>query len=144
LVVIGALAVVVSAVAAEPAMPAKGGNSANAKACQKGGWQSLFTTTGGTFANQSECVSYAAQGGTLLAFAGQGACDSIGGTFVVGGRNPQDIWTCRRYPVPPNDPLPPPQVTACRADGGVSFGAVTNFDGTFTSVCAGPTSTSGI
>ena len=45
---------------------AGGGNSANAKKCQKGGWQTLQTSTGGTFANQDECVSYGAQGGELF------------------------------------------------------------------------------
>jgi hypothetical protein len=45
---------------------AGGGNSANAKKCQKGGWQTLQTSTGGTFASQDECVSYAAQGGELF------------------------------------------------------------------------------
>src|SRR5262245_17127617 len=44
---------------------AGGGNSANAKLCHKGGWQNLFTATGGSFAGEQACVSYAAQGGTL-------------------------------------------------------------------------------
>jgi hypothetical protein len=39
------------------------GNSANAHSCQKGGWQSLFTSTGSPFASQGACVSYGAQGG---------------------------------------------------------------------------------
>ena len=37
--VVGALAVAVSAVAAGPAVAAKGGNNDTAKACQHGGWQ---------------------------------------------------------------------------------------------------------
>jgi hypothetical protein len=44
---------------------AAAGNSANAKACQKGGWQNLVRDDGTAFANQGECVSYGAQGGTL-------------------------------------------------------------------------------
>lgn len=44
---------------------AGGGNSANAKLCQKDGWQSLYTGNGATFASEEDCVSYAAQGGTL-------------------------------------------------------------------------------
>src|SRR6186997_783360 len=47
------------------ATAAGGGNSANAKLCQKGGWQTLGTSTGQGFANESACVSYAAKGGTL-------------------------------------------------------------------------------
>lgn len=43
-----------------------GGNSANAKACQKGGWASLYREDGSTFADQGACVSYAAKGGKLL------------------------------------------------------------------------------
>lgn len=45
---------------------AGGGNSANAKLCQKGGWMNLVRSeNGSSFANQSECVSYASAGGTL-------------------------------------------------------------------------------
>lgn len=43
-----------------------GGNSANAKFCQKGGWQELQSNTGDTFASQDECVSYGAEGGSLF------------------------------------------------------------------------------
>jgi hypothetical protein len=48
------------------AAAADGGNSANAKACQKGGWESLQTGTGGVFSNADDCVSYAAKGGALF------------------------------------------------------------------------------
>lgn len=44
---------------------AGGGNSDAAHACQKGGWQNLVRSDGTPFKNQGECVSYAAQGGTL-------------------------------------------------------------------------------
>lgn len=42
-----------------------GGNSPNAKLCQKNGWLGLVSSTGDSFASEEECVSYAAQGGTL-------------------------------------------------------------------------------
>ncbi len=42
-----------------------GGNSANAKLCQKTGWQGFVTAEGAPFANGGLCVSYAAQGGAL-------------------------------------------------------------------------------
>ena len=42
-----------------------GGNSANAKLCQKSGWQEWVTADGAPFANAGLCVSYAAQGGAL-------------------------------------------------------------------------------
>ena len=49
---------------------ASGGNSANAKLCQKGGWASsgLQTATGESiaFANQDACVSYGARTGPLF------------------------------------------------------------------------------
>ena len=49
-----------------PLVAAKGGgNSANAKACEKGGWTELQRSNGTTFANQGECVSHGAQGGTF-------------------------------------------------------------------------------
>ena len=47
------------------AVAAPGGNSANAKLCQKAGWTDLQRSDGTTFTNQGACVSYAAQGGTL-------------------------------------------------------------------------------
>jgi hypothetical protein len=61
----------VAATMAEPVLaltsPAgASGNSANAHACQKGGWQTLETTSGGSFANQDACVSYGAQGGLIF------------------------------------------------------------------------------
>jgi hypothetical protein len=40
-------------------------NTDAAHACQQGGWQTLFRGDFSHFANQSDCVSYAAQGGTL-------------------------------------------------------------------------------
>lgn len=44
---------------------AGGGNSANAKRCQKNGWQTLVTSTGATFANEESCTSYGAGGGVF-------------------------------------------------------------------------------
>ena len=44
---------------------AGGGNSANAKLCQKDGWRNWVQADGSAFKNQGDCVSYAAQGGTL-------------------------------------------------------------------------------
>ena len=44
-----------------------GGNSDSAKACYQGGWQNLYRSPDGSaFANQGDCVSYAAKGGTFL------------------------------------------------------------------------------
>src|SRR6266700_1178818 len=62
LMICAALALTVGVVSAT----AGGGNSANAKQCQKGGWVNLQGSDGTQFANQDECVSYSAQGGTLV------------------------------------------------------------------------------
>lgn len=57
-------------VVASPIAAAPGGNSANAHACQKGGWESLARAEdpGTAFSNQGECVSYGAQGGTIVPY----------------------------------------------------------------------------
>jgi hypothetical protein len=53
-----------------PAAAAPGGNSDNAHACQQGGWQALARSEdpGTAFLNQDECVSYGAQGGTIVEY----------------------------------------------------------------------------
>ncbi len=58
--------IVLLALALLPAAATAEGNSDAAKLCQKGGWTLLQGTDGTTFANQNECVSYAAQGGSLM------------------------------------------------------------------------------
>ena len=63
-----------------------GGNSGNAKLCQKGGWMNLVRADGTTFANQDECVAYGASGGTIAPKpqdkTGQEVCAEFGGSFV--------------------------------------------------------------
>ena len=64
LVVIGAVAVATSPVMAGTAAAAKGGNSDNAHACQKGGHENRFEAeTGRPFKNAGDCISHGAQGG---------------------------------------------------------------------------------
>ena len=121
LVVIGAAAVAVGAVAAGPATAAKGGNSDSAKACQHGGWKTLVPAGGGTFANQGDCVNDGAQGRPPgLGNAGQGACQGIGGKYTL-HRAPS--WLCQYTPTdspaePPEDANTVALQTACGADGG--------------------------
>ena len=59
----------ISAEAAGATTPMSGsnGNSAAAHECQKGGYINYATMSGTTFSNTGACVSYAAQGGTLVA-----------------------------------------------------------------------------
>ena len=43
----------------------QGGNSANARLCQHGGWATLIDSTATPFASQDECVSYGAHRGVI-------------------------------------------------------------------------------
>jgi hypothetical protein len=45
---------------------AGGGKSATAMMCQKGGWMSLQGSDGTHFASEEACVSFGAQGGTIV------------------------------------------------------------------------------
>ena len=60
-----ALTMLGSAASGAQAAKSTGGNSLSAKACQKGGWQLLMTSTTRPFVNEADCVSYAAGGGVL-------------------------------------------------------------------------------
>src|SRR2546425_2227276 len=88
-----AMLALVSDVSAAPADSP--GNSANAKACQKGGWQLFQTSDGQTFGTESECTSYGAHGGALVARSlvfspTVGSCISPGcwGQFTGSGLEP--------------------------------------------------------
>jgi hypothetical protein len=61
--IVGLIVAATAAAIMVPLALAGGGNSANAKQCQQGGWQSLVRQDGTGFANQDECVSYGAHGG---------------------------------------------------------------------------------
>ena len=66
---VGGLVVIVAltGVVAGGAQAANPGNSQNAKACQKGGWEDLARSEDYSgFSSEEECVSYAARGGTLV------------------------------------------------------------------------------
>lgn len=54
---------------ADGAVGAPGGNSANAKLCQHGGWATLMDSTATPFASQDECVSSGAHGGVIYRLA---------------------------------------------------------------------------
>lgn len=42
-----------------------GGGNSGVSLCTHGGWQSVYTPTGGTFSSQLDCVTYAAHGGVV-------------------------------------------------------------------------------
>jgi hypothetical protein len=85
-----------------------GGNSANAKLCQKDGWTTLIRSDGSSFANQGECVSDAAHGNTLVPKTkSQLDCESFNGAFstnpatdlsgIPGGTF---VWSCNGVTLP--------------------------------------------
>jgi hypothetical protein len=73
------------------------GAGADASHCQKGGWLQLTSSEGAAFANQGDCVSYAARGGTLIPKPAatprerfRDICQSAGGTFSEATNH----WRC--------------------------------------------------
>ena len=78
LIVAAVACIALLTVSATQAAKGPGGNSLNAKSCQKGGWQSLYTRTGVSFASEQACTSYAAQKGTQLINQAALACLSDG------------------------------------------------------------------
>jgi hypothetical protein len=83
----GVLALLLAAVAATPAGAA---NGTNAKLCKDSGWKTLYRSDGSTFANQGDCVSYAAKGNTPLTEppnAWKAACEQSGANFGIGYTN---------------------------------------------------------
>jgi hypothetical protein len=78
-VAIGVLASL--ALMAAPSWAAKGGNSANAKLCEPGGYPGvLFNQQGEGFKNAGACTKYAAKGGQI-AGADVVAQPAVGGSF---------------------------------------------------------------
>lgn len=95
-----ALTLVVALGVGSSAALAGGGNSANAKACQKNGWMTLQSSTGGSFANASECASYGASGGTLF---GPSVTATDLGCVLPG--SPNEEWALRATGFTPNSLL---------------------------------------
>ena len=79
---------------------AGGGNSANAKACQKNGWMTLQSSTGASFADGSACVSYGAAGGALF---GPSVTATDLGCVLPG--SPNEEWALSATGFTPNSPL---------------------------------------
>ena len=95
---VGALALLVAALAAAPA--SAGGNSANANLCKKGGWQTLVKADATLFKNQGDCVSYAVRGGTPTPkTTAQLICESQGGTYKINQPGPASVL-CVDIPLP--------------------------------------------
>ena len=60
---------------------AAGGNAANAKLCQQGGWLALQRPDLTQFADQDSCVSYGATGGTISSIPPRQITVTVGGQF---------------------------------------------------------------
>ena len=110
-----AIALLMLTVATSGAQAANGGNSENAKLCQKDGWMGLVTSTGAPFAREGECVAYAAGGGALTPKSAAtllfefGTCSAsliCPGTTLVGtGLMPGDyVYHCVRFANPTTRP----------------------------------------
>lgn len=95
------VAVATFGVLAMPAFAAKGGNSENAKQCQKGGWENVVRADGTPFESQGDCMSYSAQGGVVTDpyYAPRDLCEDAGHTFSdVGGLSGTGVpWYFRCY-----------------------------------------------
>jgi len=89
----------------------RGGNSENAKLCQKNGWTTLVRSDGSSFGNQGECVSYGAQANTLVQKTkSQLDCESFGGAYstdpatdlsgIVNLPGGTFIWSCNGVTLP--------------------------------------------
>lgn len=91
------------------AKPRRGGNSANAKACNRGGWRLLATSSGRAFKNQGGCVSYAAHGGSLTIRGAGGPGGPGGGTelrFAPGASSiPASSFTYVGFGAVSQDPM---------------------------------------
>ncbi|HEY8772986.1 MAG TPA: hypothetical protein VIM05_00330 [Gaiellaceae bacterium] len=117
---------------------AGGGNSDNAKLCQKGGWQDWVRADLTPFVNTGGCVSYAARGGIFTEkSAAQAACEALGGTFgttpdLVGVAGTV-VWVCNGTPEDPSSGL----LAACTDDGGTTITASAS-PGPFDSTCWHP------
>src|SRR4029453_1678512 len=85
----------------------------------------LVRADGTAFASQDDCVSYAAENGTLTTRA-QFDCESVGGTFSTDpttdtfefGTNPNFVWSCNNASA--NLSLSPVQAD-CLVDFGWAF-----------------------
>ena len=99
---------------------AGGGNSGNAKLCQKGGWQYWVRVDQTPFKNQGDCVSYAARGGILTApgSSAQSLCeDQLGGTYA-GPQGSSIAWTCSWQHALEDPTETAPLGTQCQSGGG--------------------------
>ena len=99
-VVLGLITLTAVLTGAAVAGNSNGAKEATWKLCLKGGWETLYTSNGGTFSSQKDCVSYAKQGGTLFTSRTEATCQFYGGTFSTDpatdllGAGGTFVWSC--------------------------------------------------
>jgi hypothetical protein len=130
--VVGVGVLVSLALMAAPSWAA-GGNSANAKLCQAGGYPGdLLAQDGSAFTNDGKCTSYAARGGTIAgvdAFAEPAVGGEFTASFSGFGLRPgqQKALACRQYGGPSGEALcivePEPEVASAGTFSAVEPGA---------------------
>jgi hypothetical protein len=109
---------------AAPSWAAKGGNSANAKLCQPGGYPGvLLNQLAETFKNEGACTKYAAKGGQIVgvnAVAEPPSGGRFNATYSGFGLKPGTFASaCVSYPTLGSDCIPFPEV---ESDGTFSAG----------------------
>jgi hypothetical protein len=126
-------ALAVLAFAASGVAFAGGGNSGNAKICQKGGWASpnLQDGTGRplAFANQDECVSFGAENGQIFNPSLIGDPNPVGededSFFIASGFHPLSLGELTVHVLPAGGTITLPAMTT--ETGGLPAGVGTTF-----------------
>jgi hypothetical protein len=116
LLLAGALAVAVAAIAAGPASAAKGGKRANAHACQHGGHKTLFEA-------QTGHPTGPGAGRSANSRVRPRAPMSVAGSPWP-PRVQNAVWQCVNFLVPPNERRPVELANACDVDAGLGANLV--------------------
>jgi hypothetical protein len=131
-------AVCVGVAAAASGVPGGGVGNTVGDLCKKGGWKVLVRADQTPFADQGECVSYAAAGGIPALPTGSAArtaCAAIGGTFSTDPNSSVTgswigapvLWTCNDWPyLLTPAPAPSTWLGYCQSDGGDSVSITSN------------------
>jgi hypothetical protein len=124
--------------AVSTALAASGGNSENAKLCQKGGWMNFVRADGSHFASEDQCVSYGAHGGTISPPSqprtGAEVCASFGGIYQAPNTG-QLVWTCS-WPITDYGSQFAALEVACRFDLGSNYNVTYTHPETLTAIHA--------
>jgi hypothetical protein len=104
---------------------AGGGNSGNAMLCQKDGWKNLYKADGTAFTNAGNCVSYAANGGTISTSQTFTTCN--GATCTYSDAASDTSLTAPQGALQSVTFGPAHQVYTCGANQGPSIGSIADY-----------------